>query len=322
MIEKEFSAAIKSEIANLNFPTNPADLYDPLRYIMNLGGKRLRPILTLFGHYLYNDSWKKALRPALSVEVFHNFTLIHDDLMDAAPLRRGQATVHQKWNESTAVLSGDVMLIEAYNLLLSIDANMLPAALARFNKTAAEVCEGQQLDMVFANQAIVTDQDYLEMIRLKTAVLLGFALELGGLMGGADAQEQKVLFEAGTYIGLGFQLDDDILDVYGDPATFGKQIGGDIIENKKTLLLIKALELAEGENLNTLAYWLAKKDADEEKVKEITAVFSTLGIKNTIEALKMAYFQKGVALLNTLNVPQNRKDELLAFLWTLISRNS
>lgn len=225
--------SLNQEISRQQYGQHPPELYEPIRYIMSLGGKRLRPVLTLLGSQLFTDQWQPFVKPAIAVEVFHNFTLMHDDIMDAAPLRRGQPTVHHRWNPNVAILSGDVMLVCAYDLLLEAEPTKLPVILKKFNRCAAEVCEGQQMDMNFERLPTVSEADYLDMIRLKTAVLLGFSLELGGILANADASQTDLLYEMGVNIGTGFQLKDDLLDVFGEQAKFGKQVGGDILANKK-----------------------------------------------------------------------------------------
>ncbi len=312
---------LQTEIDQTSYGESPAELYEPIRYIMALGGKRFRPLLTLLAASLYTDDWKKALKPAIAVEVFHNFTLMHDDIMDRAPLRRGKPTVHEKWNANTAILSGDVMLIRAYDLLIDTKQEDLKLVLSRFNQTAAEVCEGQQLDMNFETRWNVTEEEYLDMIRLKTSVLLGFALELGGIIGGASPEATQLLFEAGESMGIGFQLKDDLLDVYGDPAKFGKQVGGDIIANKKTFLLIEALAKAEGETASALNRWIAAENFDkEEKVTAVRGIYDTLDIRSLTEHKINDYFTKGISCLERLPVEEDRKKPLLEFVHQLVQR--
>ncbi len=272
---------LESHIRQLNYGHAPKELYDPIGYIMNLGGKRIRPLLTLLAYGLYREDYEQILTPAAAVEVFHNFTLMHDDIMDKAPLRRGKATVHQKWDANTAILSGDVMLVKAYDMLLHVPEDKLALCLKRFNQTAIEVCEGQQQDMNFEKKEKVGETAYLEMIRQKTAVLLGFALEYGAILGGASLDDAEHLYHFGVNIGIGFQLKDDLLDVYADKSKFGKQVGGDILSNKKTFLLIKAKELAQGAQKAELEKWLTTADFDkEEKVKAVTRIYDELRIQH------------------------------------------
>ncbi|MFT5642206.1 MAG: geranylgeranyl diphosphate synthase type II, partial [Cyclobacteriaceae bacterium] len=255
-----FLTLVNSEIEKLKFGDEPANLYDPISYILSLGGKRLRPTLVLLGYNLFKRDFESVLRPALAVEVFHNFTLMHDDIMDEAPLRRGKPTVHEKWNSTVGILSGDTMLVKAYDLLLEVDDQYFKESVRLFNKTAVEVCEGQQIDMNFESRDDVSVSEYINMIRLKTAVLLGFSLQYGALLGGASEEERAHLYEVGVNMGLGFQLMDDLLDVYADQAKFGKQVGGDIVSNKKTFLLIEALELASDQQKVALNDWLNKRE--------------------------------------------------------------
>lgn len=300
---------------------HPNELYEPIRYLMSLNGKRFRPLLTLLAAGIYSDNLEDAIKPAMAIEIFHNFTLMHDDIMDNAPLRRGKATVHEKWNANTAILSGDVMLIKAYDHLLDIAPELLRSILARFNQTAAEVCEGQQLDMNFEMRWDVTEAEYIEMIRLKTSVLLGFALELGGMVSGADAESTRLLYTAGEHMGIGFQLKDDLLDVYGDPEKFGKQVGGDIISNKKTFLLIEALSKAEGAVKEELNRWIALETFDkEEKVKAVRGIYDQLGIRQLTEDKISTYFNSGFASLEKLSAATERKQPLLQFAHQLVNR--
>jgi geranylgeranyl diphosphate synthase, type II len=323
-----FSEALQLELQATPYGQAPPELYDPIRYIMSLGGKRMRPLMTLLAAYLFSDDWQRAIKPALAVEVFHNFTLMHDDIMDQAPIRRGQPTVHEKWNPNTAILSGDVMLVNAYELLLDVDTDKLKRVLTRFNRTAAEVCEGQQLDMNFETRWDVTEAEYIDMITLKTSVLLGFALELGGLIAGADDASIEHLRRGGIDIGIGFQLKDDLLDVYGDPAKFGKQIGGDILSNKKTFLLIEALEKATGPLKAELMHWLNTRPAEAdaagraEKVGAVTAIYDQLGLRQLSEVRIASYFKQGFAHFERVLARPDRKIMLLQFAHQLVERES
>ena len=316
-----FLKAIQTEIASTKYGESPAELYEPIEYLMSLVGKKMRPLLTVMATNIFSDHWQKAVKPAIGVEVFHNFTLMHDDIMDAAPLRRGKPTVHEKWNENIAILSGDVMLVCAYELMTAVDDKIFKHVIRRFNRTAAEVCEGQQWDMNFATRNDVTEKEYINMIRLKTSVLLGFSLELGGLIAEADVESTQLLYEIGTNIGIGFQLKDDILDVYGDPEKFGKQVGGDIIENKKTWLLLKALEI--GEANEALRFWIDAKDFNtDEKVKAVTEIYNSLNIRQLAEQKMNAYFDKGLEGLAQLNALTERKAPLIELTKQLIERES
>ncbi|MTI31382.1 polyprenyl synthetase family protein [Xanthovirga aplysinae] len=312
---------LNHEVENLDVGEKPVELYDPIYYILKLGGKRLRPLLSLVSYSLFREDWERILKPALAVEVFHNFTLMHDDIMDRAPLRRGKSTVHEKWNDNIAILSGDVMFVKTYDLLLNIEAEKLPLALSKFNQCATEVCEGQQLDMNFEDRSEVSEAEYLHMIRLKTAVLLGFSLELGALLAGADKESCQALYDFGVNIGVGFQLKDDLLDVYADQNKFGKQLGGDIIANKKTFLLIEALEKAEGEQKEALDYWLSQRDFDNtEKVKAVTTIYDKLGVKETTESKMNTFFELGFECLDQLKVPREKVAVLKSFAQDLINR--
>jgi geranylgeranyl diphosphate synthase type II len=313
---------IEQKIKKQTFGSQPKSLYEPIRYIMSLGGKRLRPLLAMLSYSLYKNDPEKIVKYAITIEAFHNFTLLHDDIMDKAPLRRGKATVHEKWNVNTAILSGDVMLVKVYDQFLDLDSDVLKEVLRIFNQCAAEVCEGQQWDMEFETKSKVTEAQYIEMIRLKTAVLLGFSLELGALLANANSEERQALKEFGTNIGIGFQLKDDLLDVYADKNKFGKQVGGDILANKKTYLLIKAKEKARGKDKQELELWLnAKKFNKQKKVKAITALYTKLGIAQLTERKIEEYFSKGFRTLGRLkDSPQ--KQQLLEFTQHLITRQS
>ncbi len=323
MTPTQLADALFRQFEQTSYGQSPTELYDPIRYIMSLGGKRMRPLMTLLAASLFTDDWQKALKPAVAVEVFHNFTLLHDDIMDQAPLRRGQPTVHEKWNTNIAILSGDVMLVKAYEQLLDVEPTYLRQVLTRFSQTAAEVCEGQQMDMNFENLETVSEADYIDMIRLKTSVLLGFAMEVGGIVAGADASSTQRLYDAGVNIGIGFQLRDDLLDVYGDPAKFGKQVGGDIIANKKTFLLIEALERADGQLRLELLDWVNRGVFDKsDKVDAVTAIYDQLGIRQLTEARIADYFAKGFTNLEQIAADPTRKDVLLTFAHQLVERES
>lgn len=319
-----FLSVIEEEIRSLKYGENPLELYQPLEYLMSLGGKRIRPLLTVMAADIFSANWNDAMKPAIGVEVFHNFTLMHDDIMDAAPLRRGKPTVHEKWNPNVAILSGDVMLICAYELMTSVEDSIFKKVIKRFNRTAAEVCEGQQQDMNFAVRNDVTEEEYIDMIRQKTSVLLGFALELGGLIAKTNETNTQLLFDMGVNIGIGFQLKDDILDVYGDPEKFGKQVGGDIIENKKTFLLIEALAQAKYKaEEQELQQWLSAVEFDKnEKVKAVRAIYDSLGIKQMAETKMNDYFSKGLNDLEKLDAPAEKKQPLLQLIQNLIEREN
>ena len=317
---ERYLSLLESEIRKQQFGTQPDSLYGPIRYIMALGGKRLRPLLTLLSYSIYKEKVEPCVRYAAAVEAFHNFTLMHDDIMDKAPLRRGKATVHEKWNINTAILAGDVMLVKVYDLFLSLDKDKLKEVLTLFNECAAGVCEGQQWDMEFELKSRVTETQYIEMIRLKTGVLLGFSLELGAVMADAPGPERKLLRDVGINLGIGFQLKDDLLDVYADKKKFGKQVGGDIIANKKTFLLIKALEKAKGADKKELKHWLTTTKFDKrKKVAAISALYDRLGIQLLTEKKVQEYFEKGFDGLSQLS-RKERVQPLLEFAKELAER--
>ena len=312
---------LHTRISQLDFGTDPVELYDPLRYMMELGGKRLRPLLTLAGADLFGGKPEKALMPALGVEVFHNFTLMHDDIMDQAPLRRGQPTVHHKWNSTIAILSGDVMLVKAYELVMQVDDRLLRTVLELFNKCAAQVCEGQQYDMNFETRAQVGIDEYLHMIKLKTAVLVGFGLQMGALIGGAPAAQADLLRQFATNVGIAFQLKDDLLDVYADQSKFGKQVGGDILSNKKTFLLLSALERANPAQLAELKHWLQFTPANPaEKVQAVTEIYNQLGVRQLTADKMTHYFSLALNQLSEVQANETKKAQLRQFAEDLMLR--
>lgn len=318
----EITDLVANEIQKLDWSMEPHGLYDPIAYILDMGGKRLRPAMALMALNLYTDDLTPVITPALGLEVFHNFTLLHDDIMDRAPIRRGKDTVHIKWNDNTAILSGDVMQIAAYQLLAQTPEKHLKEVLDLFSKTAREICEGQQYDVDFEKRDDVTADEYLEMIRLKTAVLIACALKMGAIVGGASRGDANELYDFGIHIGLAFQLKDDLLDVYGDEATFGKKIGGDILCNKKTYLLIHAMELAEGENRNELFSWLnTENENPEEKIEAVTNLYNTLKVKKICEDKMSFFYEKAIANLEKVSVDDNKKQELRKLAIKLMSRN-
>ncbi len=319
---KELQARINNEIKGMSFGQDPEELYRPIRYIMGLGGKRMRPLFTLLTFQMFNSDIDVALPPALAVELFHNFTLMHDDLMDQAPLRRGKPTVHKKWNDNISILAGDVMLVKVYELLVQTKNDKLAMVLKAFNQCATEVCEGQQKDMLFENMTHVTIDDYLGMIKQKTAALIGFSVGLGGLLAGEKTGVIENLKNYGVNIGMGFQLMDDILDVYGDRSKFGKQVGGDIIANKKTYLLLKAIELANKEQKSNLTDWLNKENFDnEEKVRSITQIFDELEIYSVTSDKVKYYFDQADKYLEKTGLSENSLMYLKEFTITLSNRD-
>jgi geranylgeranyl diphosphate synthase type II len=321
----DFSAwqkAIEQELAKAGFDNAPQSLYKPTAYILSLGGKRLRPMLTLLACGLYAEA-KTAMPQALAVEVFHNFSLMHDDILDQAPLRRGHQTVHEKWNLNTAILSGDVMLVKAYELLAKVDSKHLPALLALFNKTAIEVCEGQQMDMDFETMEAVSESEYIRMIQLKTSVLLGCALQMGAIVGGANQEDAQNLYQFGLLMGTSFQIKDDLLDCFGDAAKVGKQVGGDIIANKKTLLLIHALKNASGKEAEELQHWLTSTTYQpSEKVETVKAIYEKTGTVAYAEHQIKKYYNQAIAHVDALHVSTEKKQPLYEFASWLLSRQS
>lgn len=287
----------------------PAGLYEPITYVLEAGGKRLRPLLTLIAAEMYGTEWQKVLPAALAIEVLHNFTLMHDDVMDKAPIRRGKPTVHVRWNTNTAILSGDQMLIEAYKQLAQLPADKLPRVLQMFNEMATGICEGQQYDVDFETATKVTIDDYIHMIRLKTSVLLATALKTGAYMADAPEEEQELLYDYGINIGLAFQLQDDILDVYGNPATFGKAVGGDIIENKKTYMYLTALQQADDATLQELQRWFDTKEEHQPqaKIEAVRAIYTQLGIREICEEVMRKYTEQAFAILDKIKLPAEKK---------------
>lgn len=319
---QELLDKINAHIEGQSYGSNPKNLYEPIDYIMSLGGKRMRPLLVLLSYQLNDRDVDKILDAALAVEVFHNFTLVHDDIMDEAPLRRGQPTVHTKWNNTVAILSGDTMMIKAYELLQRGSGALFSEVCPRFGQTAIEVCEGQQIDMNFEEQVVVTEKEYLEMISLKTAVLLGFSMYLGGRLSGHNEEVSNKLFEIGEKMGIGFQLMDDLLDVYADSEKFGKQVGGDIIANKKTYLLLTALEMANPEQKQVLDHWLAMKEFDpQEKVSAIKQVYDDMGVPNLARMKMNYYFDQSIKALEAFEGAKEAKEILKGFAVKLMNRD-
>ncbi len=313
---------INEAIAKLDWKRQPYGLYEPIEYTLAAGGKRVRPQLAMIASQLFGGKDDEVLPAALALEIFHNFTLLHDDVMDHAQVRRGRPTVHVKWNENTAILSGDQMLIEAYKMLAQVPVDKLPKVLYLFNKMATEICEGQQYDVDFESQEHVAIDDYLLMIRLKTSVLLATALQMGAYIAGADEQAQEALYQYGIHVGLAFQIQDDILDVWGDPATFGKAIGGDIACNKKTFVTLTALQMADEESRRALHTWLNQTLQDNaQKIAEVTAIYDRLAVRTECEKQVMKLTQLALAHLDVL--PQNEAtDELRKLAEKLYTRNS
>lgn len=316
-----YQDCIAESFGRLQFPIQPEELYEPIRYTLAMGGKRMRPVLVLLGAELMGGKLEDAQHAALAIEVFHNFTLLHDDIMDEAPLRRGMATVHTKWDSNIAILSGDVMLVEAYKLLSKAPVSTLPEILHVFNTAATDVCEGQQWDMNFEGQDDVKLSDYLNMIRLKTAVLLGAALQIGALCANAEKQDAQNLYDFGCHLGIAFQLQDDILDVFGNPEVFGKQAGGDILSNKKTYLKLRALEKASTEHARELRKWYSNKDFDSiEKVTAVTQLFENLNVREDAEKEMRRHYDIALKSLHNVQGSETHKGVLEQFAQELLVR--
>ncbi len=305
----ELQSLFRNYLDQNQFLQEPQGLYEPINYILNLGGKRLRPVLLLMGCNLFDENVEQALPASYAIEIFHNFSLLHDDIMDEAPLRRGQPTVHVKYNQNTGILSGDVMLVYSYEYLLQLKPKVnISNIIQIFNKVAIEVCEGQQHDMDFETRNDVTIPEYLKMIEQKTAALIAGGLKIGGLIGGASSADANHLYEFGRNIGIAFQLQDDILDTYGDPEKFGKKVGGDIVQNKKTFLVLKTLEVGDKDQQNRLSKLMNTETTNElVKIKEVKSIFDSLQIRQLSEQLMEEYLSKAFDHLNRINVAKERK---------------
>jgi len=305
---------IKDNIEELNFNQSPKELYDPINYILDLGGKRLRPALCLLACDMFDGEIQQALNPALGIEIFHNFTLLHDDIMDEAPIRRGKQTVHLKWNPNVAILSGDTMMALAYEYVMKTPKEVLQEVFSVFNQTAIEVCEGQQYDMNFETQETVSISEYLNMIRLKTAVLLAGSLKIGALIGKANKKDAENLYLFGENLGIAFQLKDDLLDAYSDEEKFGKKTGGDIVTNKKTFLYLKAFELADGKTKESLADYFNGDFADPvQKIIGVKEIFQKIEVDIATNKEIDNYYQRALSYLDKVNTTQDKKSELLKF---------
>lgn len=312
---------IQHYIDSLPYDRKPESLYEPIKYVLSLGGKRIRPMLMLMSYALYKDDVESILPQAIGLETYHNYTLLHDDLMDNADVRRGMPTVHRKWDANTAILSGDSMLVLAYQRMQNCPADKLPAVLDVFTTTALEIGEGQQYDMEFETRNDVREEEYIEMIRLKTSVLLACAMKIGAIMAEAPKEDVDNLYRFGERMGLAFQLQDDFLDVYGDPKVFGKAIGGDITSNKKTYMLINAIGKAEGKDKETLMGWINAKDFDrEEKVKAVTEIYTRLGIDTMAKAKMEEYYAEALAALAEVSVPEEKKAQLREYAASMMKR--
>jgi len=311
---EQLLSEINGYIDNLPYDRKPMSLYEPIRYVLSIGGKRIRPVLMLLAYNLYKDDPERIFPSACALETYHNYTLLHDDLMDCAPMRRGHQTVHEKWDANTAILSGDTMLVMAYERMMQCNSEVLPEVIQLFTETALEICEGQQYDVEFETRDDVTEEEYIEMIRLKTSVLLACALKMGAIQAGASAEDAENLYRFGEQMGLAFQLQDDYLDVYGDSATFGKRIGGDIVSNKKTYMLINAYNKANRAQRAELDSWIQRKDFnEEEKITAVTRLYNEIGIDQMALDKIAYYFEQSKKYLAAVQVPEERKAELQAY---------
>ena len=317
----EILSMVNEFLANLPYERKPKSLYDPIRYVLSMGGKRIRPTLMLLGYNLFKDNPEKILMNAVALETYHNYTLLHDDLMDNADLRRGHETVHKKWDANTAILSGDSMLVLAYERMAQCDEKHLAKVLKLFTTTALEIGEGQQFDMEFENRNDVKEEEYIEMIRLKTSVLLACALKMGAILADASDEDAENLYKFGEQIGLAFQLQDDYLDVYGDTKVFGKEIGGDITSNKKTYMLINAFNLANDTQRAELQKWVDAEEFDrKEKVAAVTRLYNEIGIDKLAQDKIAYYFEQSKKYLDAVSVPAERKEELAKYAQKMMKR--
>jgi len=309
-------------LARLPYNRKPESLYEPIQYVLSIGGKRIRPVLMLLGYNLWREHPEDILMPAIGLETYHNYTLLHDDLMDNADMRRGHQTVHRRWDANKAILSGDSMLVLAYQRMQQVPAEKLPAVLELFTVTALEIGEGQEYDMSFETRNDVTEDEYIEMIRLKTSVLLACAMKIGALLADAPQEDAGRLYRLGEQIGLAFQLQDDLLDVYGDPEVFGKAIGGDITSNKKTYMLINAVNRANAAQRQELERWINAKEFDrQEKVAAVTRLYDEIGIRELCEQKINYYFELASRTLSEVQVPEDRKAHIRAYMDELLHRN-
>lgn len=323
MKAEELLVKVNDFLDNLKYDRKPSGLYDPVKYVLSMGGKRIRPVLMLLSYGLFKDDVESVLMPACALETYHNYTLLHDDLMDNADMRRGHETVHRKWDANTAILSGDSMLVLAYEHMAKCNPVYLSDVLHTFTETALEIGEGQQYDMEFETRNDVTEDEYIEMIRLKTSVLLACAQKIGAILAGASKQDQDNLYKFGEQIGLAFQLQDDYLDVYGDPKVFGKKVGGDIICNKKTYMLINAYNRADAEQRRELQHWMeAETFNSDEKVAAVTAIYNKVGVdKLAIEKIAY-YFEESKKYLDAVQVSDERKAELRLYAQKMMHRKN
>jgi geranylgeranyl diphosphate synthase type II len=321
LTSNEILQKVNNCLDHLRYDRKPTSLYEPIQYVLSIGGKRIRPVLMLLSYNLWKEQPEDILMPAVGLETYHNYTLLHDDLMDNADMRRGQLTVHKKWDANKAILSGDSMLVLAYQRMQQVPADKLPAVLDLFTVTALEIGEGQEYDMSFETRNDVTEDEYIEMIRLKTSVLLACAMKIGALLADAPKEDADHLYRLGEQIGLAFQLQDDLLDVYGDPKVFGKAIGGDITSNKKTYMLINAFNRANAQQRQELEHWVnAKEFSRQEKVTAVTRLYDEIGIRQLCEEKINYYFELANQTLSEVNVPEERKQQIRAYMDELLHR--
>ena len=321
LTSNEILQKVNDCLDHLRYDRKPVSLYEPIQYVLSIGGKRIRPVLMLLGYNLWKEHPEDILMPAVGLETYHNYTLLHDDLMDNADMRRGQLTVHKKWDANKAILSGDSMLVLAYQRMQQVPADKLPAVLDLFTVTALEIGEGQEYDMSFETRSDVTEDEYIEMIRLKTSVLLACAMKIGALLADAPQEDADRLYRLGEQIGLAFQLQDDLLDVYGDPKVFGKAIGGDITSNKKTYMLINAFNRANDKQRKELERWINAKTFNREvKVAEVTRLYDEIGIRQLCEEKINYYFELANQTLAEVNVPEERKLQIRNYMDELLHR--
>lgn len=319
----ELLKKINDYIESSSIKRQPSTLYDPIKYVLSIGGKRIRPVLVMLAYNMYRDDVEHIMEPAVGLETYHNYTLLHDDLMDNADVRRGMPTVHRRWNANTAILSGDSMLVVAYQRVAQCPAEQLKTVLDLFTETALEIGEGQQYDMDFETRTDVTEAEYIEMIRLKTSVLLACAVKMGAILAGASDDDAANLYAFGEKLGLAFQLQDDLLDVYGDPKVFGKAIGGDITSNKKTYMLINAFQLANEEQKAELMRWITADEFDKaEKIAAVTEIYNQIGIRELCEKKINAFFDEARAFLDKINVAEERKQQLRRFTDQMLHREN
>jgi geranylgeranyl diphosphate synthase type II len=318
---KQYFNKIKSELNKLNLSNNPKELYEPIKYILKMKSKKIRPILSILAYKLKKNNWQKIVQYVIAIELFHNFTLIHDDIIDNATLRRGEKTIHNKWNNNIGILSGDLLMILANKLFSNLPLKIMRKVLKRFNEIAIKICEGQHYDMNYENEKLITEKQYINMIRLKTATLIGFSLELGGILSKMKDLDIKNLYRFGEFMGIGFQLQDDYLDVFGDKK-FGKKIGGDILLNKKTYLLIKLLESTNEKEKIIINNWINNSNNPNQKIEAITRLIKDKNIDSITESVINDYFNKAFDYLKKIDIKNSKKNELIEFSKELINRKN